>query len=376
MVLYDSTHERLERVRARARRQKRIALAVLLGVLGLLALGLWRSAPPPPRLIVTWPSPQKYGRRTFESGATVLLRSGNAFTVSVTDAERWNISGDTPNTRIDKSNRARQILWQPTSPSETLRVHCRAVAGGWRSLLARLWPTRTLTLNGTTAASSGGLRYYVHPRPGAPVWLSSQIVATDEAKWDERALPLLEAAAQDLRQAPRRAATTNAASPNATAATPAVSAPIFTHWRLVRSFKETKDSVVPGDTGTYAVAPLAEPLLELPRVAQNLARRRPATSIKIMARLDTEPPRGVLRLAFDTPEADGKNENGKNDNNRNGRKQDDAKDAAAQGARAGWVINAGDKAATPLLWWRQGRDEVDAASALPPAAPGRVRATR
>ncbi len=371
MVLYDSTPQRLERVRARARRQKRIALAVLLGVLALLALGLWRSAPPAPRLIVTWPSPQKYGRRTFESGATVLLRSGNAFTVSVTDAERWNISGDTPNTRIDKSNRARQILWQPTAPSETLRVHCRAVAGGWRSLLARLWPTRTLTLNGTTAASSGGLRYYVHPRPGAPVWLSSQIVATDEAKWDERALPLLEAAAQDLRQPPRRAV----AASNATAGTTAAVVPPFTHWRLVRSFKETKDSVVPGDTGTYAVAPLPEPLFEMPRIAQNLARRRPDTSIKIMARLDTDPPRGVLRLAFDTPEADGKSENSKNDNDRE-RDKSDAKDATAQGARAGWVINAGDKAATPLLWWRQGRDEVDADSVLPPAAPGRVRVTR
>lgn len=356
MAIYDSTQERLARVRARARRQRRIALTAPATLMVLVAGGVWRSAPPAPLLIVTWPSPQKYGRRTFDSGATVLLRSGNAFAVSVTDAGRWNISGDTPSTRVDKSNRARQILWQPNAPSETLRVHCRAVAGGWRSLLARLWPTRTLTLHGTTAASSGGLRYYIRPRPGFPIWLSSQVVATDEAKWDERALPLLEAAARDLRAAPSKPAAADATA--------------FTHWRLARSFKETKDSFVPNDAGTYAVAPLAEPLIDLPRVAQILARRRPETSIKIMARLDTQPPRGVLRLAFDAPEEDG----GKSKKRR--RKDDDAKSAQGQGARAGWVINAGDKAATPLVWWREGPSDFNPAAALPPAAPGRVRAAR
>lgn len=300
MALYDSTERRLERARERAQKQKRVASVVAVALLVLVVLIIRWSAPRAPDLFVTWPSPQKFGSRALPDGSTVLLRGSQPMTVSVVDAARWNISAQSGDT-VHKSKLANTIDWTTTKPSETLYLSCRAASSGLSRAWSWLWPTRNLTLYGTAGAGDGGTHHRIIPREGASVWLSSQVVAESETDWDERALPLLEAAHRDLRK----------------------STPALAPWKMTRSFTGKPS---PNDQGTYAVFSGFDIARDLPRIANTVARLAPSTSIKFMERLDLKPPRGILRLAFDgkTP----------------------------VGARAGWVFKPGDKTATPLLNWQ------------------------
>ncbi len=316
MALYDSTERRLERARERAQKQKRVASIVAITLLALALLVVRASAPRAPQLFVTWPSPQKFGARALPDGATILLRGSQPMTVSVTNAERWMVgarSGDT----VHQSRLANKINWTATRPSETLSLSCRAASSGLARVFSWMWPTRALTLKGTTGAGNGGARQRIIPENGASIWLSSQILATSEADWDERALPLLEAAHREL---------------NKDAATK------LAPWKMARSFT---GKTLANDKGTYASLVTSDVTRDLTRAANLIARLSPSTSIKWMARLDLDPPQGILRLAFDGE--------------------------TAIGARAGWVFKAGDKNATPVIDWQDAPNAI--ADAVPDGVP-------
>ncbi|HEX8234389.1 MAG TPA: hypothetical protein VF600_00370 [Abditibacteriaceae bacterium] len=319
----DFTAQRLLRSRERASRQKRITLLVVALLLALLVLLVWWRAPRAPQLVVTWPNPQKYGQRVLDDGATVLLRSGQPFSVSVPNAADWDLSGSTKDTVV----KGERITWSPTESSSTLEVRCRPVANGLARLVSWIWPTRVVRLNGTTGVTAGQSRVHLVPEPGSPVWLSSQVMADSAITWDERVIPLLQFVA------PR--------SGNGSSGQP--------YWVLTNSFGE---SLLKGDEGTYARLAAVQAGASgaaarsanagrieetLATIARQIAGRSPKASIKFIARYEQEKSDGVLRLAFD-----------------------------GTAARGGWVRQNGQ--ASPFFWWED-LASVSPSSTLQPSLP-------
>jgi hypothetical protein len=316
----DFTAQRLLRSRERASRQKRFTLMIAALVLALVILLVWWRAPRAPQLVVTWPDPQKYGQRVLDDGATVLLRSGQPFSVSVPDAADWNLSGSTK----DMVVKGERITWSPTESSSTLEVRCRPVANGLSRVISWIWPTRVVTLHGTTGVPSGPSRVHLVPQPGSQVWLASQVLTASSVTWDERVIPLLQFVAPGKGTAARGPA----------------------HWVLTNSFEGSPPK---GDTATYArlasgpVPSDGRSRVEetLAKVARQIAGRAPKASIKFIARYEKENADGVLRLAFD-----------------------------GSGARGGWVRQNGQ--ASPFFWWDDLAPSTTS-SMLQPSLPGTRR---
>jgi len=338
------------RKESRARRQrarKRNAAGALLFVVLAVAVIRWRS-PQAPHLRVVWPSTEKLGAATLESGSTLVLRAGQPFVVSPVDAANWDVSWHYDGARGEGF----PITWPPSGNSDTLEMSYRARAQGWQRLVSWLWPTRFVSLQGTAAVSLGEGRYVVVSQPGAPVRLSSRVVASHEvapeARWNESALPLLEEAA-------RRSSSLSSG------ATWTIVRPL-SEWRTQNELRtqsaakgtsasSTRNRTNAGsspvtaknDTATYAVLSsesFRDPLPALTQCAQIIAARAPGASIKWIARETPGVlPRALLWLSFNSPKTSKKRRN---------RAQ---QISPVVGSRGGWVVRNGDVLATSVDWW-------------------------
>jgi hypothetical protein len=176
--------------------------------------------------------------------------------------------------------------------------------------LELVWPTRKLVLKATSPVALGGGRWVVVPVPGAPVRLSSRVVASpfvaEDARWHEDALPLLE-------QAVRKA---SGVLPGAT-------------WTLLPS---ADGATAADDKSTYAaLSPTsfksaAAALTQCALVIEEVA---PRADIKWIARARPQgkEPRAVLSLGF-------------------GEKR------RRTGAREGLIIPADRSQSVPVKWWQ------------------------
>jgi len=317
--------ERLERVRRRAARQKRIAAASLLAFLALLAFGVWwlgaSSAPPPPPLTVSWPSPEKFGTRVFNVSpqdaqsdfvaATLVARRGQPFSIQVGDAPMSSAAsaeektGESQNWVIhavseDTDSKGASLRWSPAKNGATLKIFCRPVAHGMKNLVSWLWPTYVLRLRAMVPELLFDGRLQVKA-PEDIAWVSSDVVVKSEVAWDDRVVPLLQAVTRKF-------------SPEDDGS------PASAHWLIASAFGQKR---APGDTATYprirdaqsmetSVIPL------ITRRARFFASQAPTASIKfvnVSGNLTT------YRLAFD-----------------------------GKAARDGWIKKEGSPA-TPLRWW-------------------------
>jgi hypothetical protein len=334
---------RLEVARVRAAKQKRITLIVV-AVLGLLLLLLaWSSLRAsgrvsPPSVTVEWPSPQKYGRRIFASGATekapailatLVVRKGQPFTVSVSQPEKWTVRA----VSTDTNETGSKVTWAPAQ-SGKLKLFCRPKVGGWKRLFSWTLPTFEMHIEGIipTVLADGRLRIPATKVPTSgnttsrQVWLSSQVVTSGYAtEWDERVIPIAQAA-------------------------PPPVAPPFTsepRWKLVNGFGPDLAARAAGDTGTYIQSndrdAMAEVVDTTTRVARFAAEAASRASIKFIV-AERAPTKfgAILRLDFD-----------------------------GSGTRFGWVKNPGETAATPLRWWDSQLGTGLGSEALPPAFPRR-----
>lgn len=293
------SEQRRASARARRHRQWRncAGFVVLIALCGLL---LWRVAeeryggPPAPALVVIWPN-ARFPQRVA-SGAILLGREGQSFTVTVPHPDQWHLQWITSDTLAQGAS----MVWQPSRDGATLTAHCRPVASGWGRWVAWLWPERQVTLQSRLATSIGGRRFKITP-PAGGLWLFPFIRAEVPVIWDEHALPF-------LLQVPQSAISTNSLSPLL--------------WTIVPAFPGTALAV--GDTGTYAKFLGAHPETELPTLARQIAAVEPKTSIKFLVTLSRDvrhPSEGILRLAFD-----------------------------AKGERGGWLKRP-NGSSEPVKWW-------------------------
>ncbi|MDF2441083.1 MAG: hypothetical protein JWN98_2067 [Abditibacteriota bacterium] len=298
--------DRLASVRQRRTRQRRGLWGwVLLLVAGA---GAWqyvvRSTPAPPVLIVTWPKPKIH--QTVSNGSTLLARRGSSFEVTVSDAERWDMQWADGNTRGPGA----KWTWKLNNEKSTLTATCRGVGQGWRRLVAFFWPAQELTLHAQAATSLGGFRYSIVPPKGG-LWLYPLTYAKTPVAWDERSLQLLSMPilpaldgllSLSTPQTSTAVLTTGAAAnttpaPTSRKGTPLPDQPM---WWIVPSFSpDPKTKSVKGDIGTYAKLNSKQLEDDMLRLAPLLAEQKPESSLKFMVRLDSRPPQGVIRIAFD-----------------------------------------------------------------------------
>lgn len=342
------TERRREAGRARRQRaRKRSTVGALLFLVLAVVVIRWRS-PQAPRLRVTWPNTQKLGEATLESGSTLVLRAGQPFIVSPADAANWEVSWHYNGAKGE----GLPITWPPSGNLDLLEMSCRPRAKGGQHLISWLWPTRSVWLQGTSAVALGAGRYVVVPQPGAPVRLSSRVVASHEmspeARWNESALPLLEEAA-------RRSSSLSSGA-TWTIVRPLSELRTQNELRTQSAAKGTSASstrnrtnagsspvTAKNDTATYAVLSsesFRDPVLALSQCAQIIAARLPGASIKWIARETPGVlPRALLWLSFNSPKTSKKRRN---------RAQ---QISPVVGSRGGWVVRNGDVLATSVDWW-------------------------
>ncbi|MBV9868498.1 MAG: hypothetical protein JO316_24345 [Abitibacteriaceae bacterium] len=297
------SEQRLAATRERRQRQRYSCLGCITLLLLLIA-GIWgitsirRNGPAAPQFIVVWPK-YKFQQRMV-SGATVLVRPSQPFTITVEDAEKWNLQWVTADVLASGS----RMQWGPAQDNSTLLVRCRPAATGSQRFTARLWPERQIVLHGKTAPVVAGLRHRVTP-PKDGLWIFPLILAKQPLTWDEHALALLMQATSLLPAKPP----TGPAQPL---------------WTLVPSF-DLKTLPPASDIGTYAMLSAMHPENDLPWLARKMAQTAPKASIKFIVRLNQDeerPGQGILRIAFD-----------------------------GKGERGGWLKRFGVAAAEPVKWW-------------------------
>ncbi len=338
------TLSRRELSRARRQRQGRNRkIGALLFVVLLIAFLRWHS-PQAPGLVVAWPNSQKWGSATLENGATVVIRAGQPFVVSLSNPNDWDVSWH----YTGVTGEGLPITWPAAGSVDKLELHCHARPRGWQKWVSWLWPTRQLFLQGTAPVALSDRRFVVVPLPGAPIRLSSRVVATHEvspeARWDERALPLLEEAARDAKTLSVGATWTIVTAPSQRSLVGQSST--RTPLRSADAANAPGMSSTPDDTATYAILSpesFRDATQSLTECAQIIALRAPQTSIKWLAREKPtgDQPRAVLWLDFKPIVA------AKTTRHRRRHHQSDT----SIGARSGWVVRAGDVKATPVDWW-------------------------
>lgn len=383
--------EKAERRRLQSRRNALIFIAFV----GVLALAIRAGAPRNPQLLVSWPNAQKLGAATLENDATVVIRGGQPFLVTPIDAQNWDVTWHYAGARGD----GLPVTWPPAGSLDSLEMNCRPRAQGWARWISWLWPTRNIVLHGTSAVSLGAQRFVVMAQNGAPIRLSSRVVAAQniaaEAVWDERALPLLEEAARRS-SALAPGATWTIAAPSASnssitstqnskngepsdtkssASSPHSvssphSAPNVAYKSSTRNVpssnasadakrveasannkSENGDFVATRGTATYAILvpqSFRDPVEALTQCAQIIAARAPQAGIKWIAREKVfgRQARALLWIDFKTPKRLSRRQL-----RRLRRSGTVTKSAFAVGARGGWVVRAGDTSATPVDWW-------------------------
>ena len=302
----DVTRRRLENSRLRRAKQSRQFLQVfaLCALLFVLAVRWW--SPREPQLSVAWPS-ATLGSSRLPNGATISMRGGQPFTATIVDAAlwnvRWNWSGG--------EGEGLPMRWSPSGNSDQLVLRCRAKPAGAQWLWSWLWPTRVLEVNGTSPVPLGNRRFVVVPQPGAPIRVSSRVVAqastqvATEARWHENALPLLEIAA---RNTILKSGATWTIVPSADGRTPA------------------------RDDSTYVAlsdSSFQNPADALTQIARQIETLSPKTDIKWVARLapTKDTPRAILWLDFEK--------------------------RRKVGARGGWIVQSGNSVAQPTRWWKE-----------------------
>ena len=354
------TQLRREESRARRQRQfRRHAMGVFAFVVALVLL-IRVFAPSAPDLVVSWPNAQKLGRATLENGATVVIRAGQPFSVAPTDASRWDVSWN----YTGVGGMGVPVAWPAAGSLDKLELNCRARAVGWQKAISWLWPTRRLWLQGTSPVALGGRRFVVIPAAGAPVRLSSRVLAdaavSGEARWDERALPLLEEAVRNAKTLKSGATWTILKMPSQKSLKPATSS--------TRNVESAENSA-PDDLSTYAVlspASFDDAAKTLAECAQIIARRAPQIGIKWIAREHAtgesvasknatgNQPRALLWLDFQTPRRA-----------KTSRRRRHRKTIASIGARGGWVVRAGESKAKSVDWWRDASAKTRTSGAAP-----------
>lgn len=331
--------DRLASARQRRTRQRRglwFWVMLLAGV-----VGAWQfvatTAPPPPILLVTWPKPKIH--QAVTDGSTLLARRGSSFEVMVSNPARWQVQWADGNTQ----GSGNKWTWKLTDKKSTLTATCRAAEQGWRQIAAFFWPARELKLHAQAASPMGNFRYSITPPKGG-LWLYPLIYAKAPVSWDERALQLISAPilpalegtlALAVPRSSRAVVTTVSTSGEQSDAdkTPSPDQPM---WWLVPSFSpDPKAKNDKADIGTYAKLNSRQPEDDMLRLAPILAEQRPESSLKFMVRLDSRPPQGVIRIAFD-----GKRE------------------------RKGWIRQPGEPNG-PLIW----DEDADSGPAIAPSLP-------
>ena len=313
---YRVSQARLDRVRQRAARQKRAALFALVLVAALAFVfavaSSWRGEKvPPPRVVLAWPSPQKYGVAELGGPAAdgsarllgnFLLRRGQPFSVELRDAAKWDASFISGETRT-QGNKAR---WQPNKDGETLKIFVRPQVRGWRKLFAWTTQNQEMRLVARDAKSLDANRREIIVKTKHQVRLSRNVWTNfDTSRWDQRAIPLVESTQKIARR-----------------------------WQIARGFNSSPS---PGDVGTYLSTDLQkDAAIEMTKIAREIAAGAPKTNIKWVL----NDKRAMLRLEFDD-----------------------------SGARGGWVKNAGETQATPLRWWDENLGESEIRERVAPSLP-------
>lgn len=276
---HNPSGERAFRARNRAARQKRIAIIAgvsFLALAALLSLIARRGAPPAPQFALAWPESYGFGNGQIAPGETVLLRRGTPLLVSTSGAAQWNLSTENAAAEIQQKTPT-VFAWSPEdldAGQETfLDVTCTPQPGGWRQFFAWQWPIHTIRLKGIAGVKVGQHGQRIAPPRGMRVWIASRVLADGQALWDDRAVALLESAAQKNNIAV---------------------------WKLRPAFS---GKTITADGATYALfnadaveRDLAARALQ---VAQILSAAAPDASVKYIARLDAKPQNAIFRLSFD-----------------------------------------------------------------------------
>ena len=287
--------ERTEQRRARAReirrrQMRRIAfgVVVLLIVVGAVLLGMSAGGPqnvPPGLLAVTWPHGEAEAPpppQHVKSGATLLIKSGQALKIALPEPEKWSAHWTTPDVASDGD----AFDWTPGVEQATVTARVRAELSGSKRLLAWFFPAREITLHGVAGqtpkefADSG----FVHEieAPDGGVWLHFRTLARKAlVRFDDRAVKVYGEAAAQI------------GSPNASATAESEV------WQVIPAFDAAKPA--PGDMGSYAVLKTASPATDARRAFRILDRLAPRATIKVI--VEEGKPGGAgearFRLSFD-----------------------------------------------------------------------------
>lgn len=301
--------ERLDRARRRKQRDQRVMLGLLVGFVLFVAVGGWwlatSSVPEPPRVSIAWPSPAKFGKRTFipvaVPGSTenyfvaaLAIRKGQPFTVSVEDAGNWVVSGVTEETKEKSST----IHWSPLANGASLKIYCQPVPYGVQKLVAWMWPTYMLRVQGFVPQPlpDGRLSLKLEEPHIAQTVLISENTSLKSgqgvASWDDRVVPLLEAI--------------NKANPVTVVRPAAEPANVPTRWHVVEGYEGKR---APNDGATYfalngLTGQVEEDTNQVTRFARFFAGREPKATIKFIVD-ENEPVSAVFRVIFDNKGARG-----------------------------------------------------------------------
>ena len=305
----ESSERRRTLARERRKRQNRNSIIALAGLFALLVLVVVvlqgrRQVGNAPPLVVSWPQFQQ-PLNDVKDATNVAIRPGRPITISTTQSDKWNVAWSGEGVQTVAGN----AKWDAVTDASVLMARCRPKVSGAARLTAWLRAPFVQKLQGYASKKRGdGLSALNAPSGSTSiVWLSPQVGASSKsAAWDERALPLLEAAA-----------TTHPLSQPSKAP----------RWKIVASFDGEKGVRAAKDNATYVSIDKVEALdARFPesffKLAQNIGKAAPTASLKLIVKNDdTANAEGILRIAFD-----------------------------GSGARAGWK-KSGEASGQPIVWW-------------------------
>lgn len=335
--------ERLDRARRRKQRDQKVILGLFAGIALFVFVGGWwlatSSAPEPPRVTIAWPSPAKFGQRTFApmsvTGsktdffiAALAVRKGQPFTVTVEDAGNWVVHGISDETDENSST----IHWSPLANAASLKIYCQPVPYGVQKLVAWMWPTYMLRVQGFVPQPlpDGRLSLKLEEPHTAQTVLISENTSLKggqgSVSWDDRVVPLLESI--------------NKANPVSAVKPVAEAGNTPTRWHFVEGYDGKRP---PNDGATYfALNGLAgqveDDTNQVTGFARFLAGREPKATIKFIVD-ENKPVSAVFRVIFDN-----------------------------KGARGGWIKRSGEQAAAPIAWWGATLGAGPAGERLSPSA--------